>query len=136
MRPPDVIGTVPLVRCGFGSAVLLSIADILKLESIEKAYGGVVPRDQVALRMESHCRVSKLTMRTGRQGTKKHKSDVRGAFKVRARELLGHHAFSLAVLRHGLFEFSDLKQYAQLLASERSKDEGDTEPGGVKQPAR
>ena len=71
-----------------------------------------------------------------RQGTKKHKGDVRGAFKVWARELLGHHAFLLAVLRHGLFEFSDLKQYAELLASERSKDDGGTEPGGVKQPAR
>ena len=69
-------------------------------------------------------------------GTKKYKGDVRGAFKVWARELLGHHAFLLAVLRHGLFEFFDLKQYAELLASERSKDEGDTEPGGVKQPAR
>ena len=51
-----------------------------------------------------------------------------------ARELLGDHAFLLAVLRHGLFEFSDLKQYAELLAAERSKDDGDTQPGGVKQP--
>ena len=42
----------------------------------------------------------------------------------------------LAVLRHGLFEFSDLKQYAELLASERSKDDGDTKLGGVKQPTR
>ena len=71
-----------------------------------------------------------------RQGTKKHKGDVTGAFKVWARELPGHHAFLLAMLKNGLFEFSDLKQYAQLLASERSKDRGDTEPGGVKQPAR
>ena len=71
-----------------------------------------------------------------RPGTKKHKGDVRGPFKVWARELLGDHAFLLAVLRHGLFEFSDLKQYAELLASERSKDDGDTQPGGVKQPTR
>ena len=62
-----------------------------------------------------------------RQGTKKHKGDVRGAFKVWARELPGHHAFLLAMLKNGLFEFSDLKQHAELLASERSKDEGDTE---------
>ena len=69
-----------------------------------------------------------------RRGTKKYRTLVRGAFKVWAKELLGDHAFLLAVLRHGLFEFSELKQYAQLLTSERSKDEGDAEPGGVKQP--
>ena len=57
----------------------------------------------------------------------KHKGDVTGAFKVWARELPGHHAFLLAMLKNGLFEFSDLKQHAELLASERSKDEGDTE---------
>ena len=49
-----------------------------------------------------------------RQGTKKHKGDVTGAFKVWARELPGHHAFLLAMLKNGLFEFSDLKQYAEL----------------------
>ena len=69
-----------------------------------------------------------------RRGTKKYRTQVRGAFKVWAKELLGDHAFLLAVLRHGLFEFSELKQYAQLLRSERSKDEDDAEPGGVKQP--
>ena len=69
-----------------------------------------------------------------RKGTKKYKVDVRGAFKVWARELLGDHAFMLAVLRHGLFEFSDLKQYADLLEAERSKDDGDRKPGGAKHP--
>ena len=75
-------------------------------------------------------------MKGTKQGTKKHKGDVRGPFKVWARELLGDHAFLVAVLRHGLFDFSDLKQYAELLAAERSKDDGDTQPGGVKQPTR
>ena len=75
-------------------------------------------------------------MKGTKQGTKKHKVDVRGPFKVWARELLGNHAFLVAVLRHGLFDFSDLKQYAELLAAERSKDDGDTQPGGVKQPTR
>ena len=40
----------------------------------------------------------------------------------------------LAVLRHGLFEFSDLKQYADLLQAERSKDDGDRKRGGAKHP--
>ena len=44
-----------------------------------------------------------------RQGTKKHKGDVRGTFKVWARELLGDHAFLFAVLRHSLSNFSDLQ---------------------------
>ena len=48
-------------------------------------------------------------------------SDARGAFKVWARQLLGDHAYLLAVLRHGLFEFSDLKRYAELLKAEHSK---------------
>ena len=41
-----------------------------------------------------------------------------------ARGLLGAHAFLLAVLRHGLFEFSDLKKYAELLAAESREDDG------------
>jgi len=60
------------------------------------------------------------------KGPKKWKGDVRGAFKSWCRELLGDHAFLLAVLRHGLFDVSDLKKYAELLTSERKQDHGDT----------
>ena len=67
---------------------------------------------------------------------KKYKEDEKGAFKSWARGLLGHHAFLLAVLRHGLFDFSDLKQYASLLAAERKQDDGGKPSGGGPHPAR
>ena len=74
-----------------------------------------------------------------RETKKKFHGDVRGAFKSWCRDLIGDHAFLLAVLRHGLFEFSDLKKYAEMLQSERNepnKNDGVTQPRGVKQPPR
>ena len=65
-----------------------------------------------------------------RQAEKKIKGDFNGAFKSWCRSLLGEHCFLIAVLRHGLFDFSDLVRCAQELRREAQK------AGGVTQPVR
>ena len=62
------------------------------------------------------------------------RTDKRGAFKAWCKSVFGSHAFLLAILRHGLFEFTDLHQYARLLIAEREKM--NQKEGGVEQPAR
>ena len=61
---------------------------------------------------------------------KKINSDFRGAFRVWLRSLLGEKAFASALLRHGIFDFSDLRRCAQALR------EGSSDDGGVSQSAR
>ena len=57
-------------------------------------------------------------------------TEFRGAFSVWLRSLLGDKAFVFALLRHGIFDFSDLRRCAQALRQGASDD------GGVSQSAR
>ena len=54
----------------------------------------------------------------------------RGAFSVWLRSLLGDKAFAIALLRHGTFEFSDLRRCARALR------QGTSDDGGVSQSSR
>ena len=54
----------------------------------------------------------------------------RGAFAAWLRSLLGDKAFAIALLRHGIFDFSDLRRCAEALRHGASDD------GGVSQSAR
>ena len=53
-----------------------------------------------------------------RQEKKQINSDFRGAFVVWLRTLLGDKAFVFALLRHGIFDFSDLRRCVQALRQE------------------
>ena len=62
---------------------------------------------------------------------KKHiNADFRGAFFAWLKSLIGDRAFAFALLRHGIFDFSDLRKCAQALRQEESDD------GGISQSAR
>ena len=65
-----------------------------------------------------------------RKEKKQINTDFRGAFSVWLRSLFGDKAFAFAVLRHGIFDFSDLRKCAQALRQEASDD------GGISQSAR
>ena len=56
--------------------------------------------------------------------------EFREAFAVWLRSLLGDRAFAFALLRHGTFDFSDLRRCAQALL------QGGSDDGGVSQSAR
>ena len=60
---------------------------------------------------------------------KKIRVDARGAFQSWCRSLLGDYSLVLAVLKHGIFDFSDLSRCAQFLRSEPKS-------AGAAQPAR
>ena len=57
-------------------------------------------------------------------------ADFRGAFFAWLKTLIGAKAFAFALLRHGIFDFSDLRKCAQALRQEASDD------GGISQSAR
>ena len=65
-----------------------------------------------------------------REEKKQINTEFRGAFSVWLRSLLGDKAFVFALLRHGIFDFSDLRKCAQALRQEASDD------GGISQSAR
>ena len=65
-----------------------------------------------------------------RQEKKLINTEFRGAFSVWLKSLLGDRAFAFALLRHGIFEFSDLRRCTQALRQGASDD------GGVSQSAR
>ena len=65
-----------------------------------------------------------------REEKKQINTEFRGAFSVWLRSLLGDKAFVFALLRHGIFDFSDLRRCAQALR------EGSSDDGGVSQSAR
>ena len=56
-------------------------------------------------------------------------TEFRGAFSVWLKSLLGDKAFAFALLRHGIFDFADLRRCAQALRQGASDD------GGVSQSA-
>ena len=58
-------------------------------------------------------------------------TEFRGAFSVWLRSLLGDKAFVFALLRHGIFDFSDLRKCAKAL-----REGGASDDGGVSQSAR
>ena len=62
------------------------------------------------------------------------RKDSRGAFKAWCRSLLGDYSVVLAILRHGIFDFSDLERCATFLRTERETRAAGA--GGVAQPAR
>ena len=64
-----------------------------------------------------------------REEEKKINIEFRGAFAVWLKSLLGDRAFAFALLRHGIFDFSDLRRCAQALRQGASDD------GGVSQSA-
>ena len=56
-------------------------------------------------------------------------TEFRGAFSVWLKSLLGDKAFAFALLRHGIFDFADLRRLAEALRQGASDD------GGVSQSA-
>ena len=60
-------------------------------------------------------------------------TDFRGAFSSWLRSLIGDRVFAFALLRHGIFDFSDLQRCAKALRQGASNDDDD---GGVSQSAR
>ena len=64
-----------------------------------------------------------------REEEKKINIEFRGAFAVWLKSLLGDRAFAFALLRHGTFDFSDLRRCAQALL------QGGSDDGGVSQSA-
>ena len=57
-------------------------------------------------------------------------TDFRGAFSAWLKSLIGDKAFAFALLRHGIFDFSDLRKCAQALR------QGGNDHGGISQSAR